>query len=150
MTHLTETLKNDVIDKETGLTEIETYFLDILFYDHAGDIPSAMTSAGFPRSVSPGTIARKLSKEIVQRSKEYLMAQSAKAAVTLTKVMVEPNIPGSAVAVKAAEAVLSRAGAKTEESVIDKAEQVIVILPPKDYSGDIPFLSKQPKVINHE
>ena len=50
MSQFKQFLKDDVIDKESGLSDKETFFLDILFDKHKGNFISAMKEAGFSLS----------------------------------------------------------------------------------------------------
>lgn len=134
MTHLKDELIRDVT-KDSGLTEQEEFFLDVLFDKCSGDVPSAMNMAGYPRDFSPSQVAKKLSKQIKERSKDYLAAASAKASYSLVKVLVDPSAMGAKNSIAAAKEILDRAGVKDDE-VIRLPDNAIVILPPKNKSDE--------------
>lgn len=135
MSTFKDLLVKDTTDAETGLSEIELHFLDVLFDKCGGDIPMAIIESGMPRNTSEIQVTRKLRKYITARAKDYLAGQTAKASIALMKIVVDPNLPGSKTAISAIKEVLDRGGAVKDEQLQIDAENVIVILPPKEYEA---------------
>lgn len=135
MTEFKELLKQDVT-KESGLSEQEEYFLDILFDRCGGDIKMAMNDAGYPKDASAMKLQTKLSKEIIKRSKEFLAGHTAKAAVSLMGVFSDPSAMGAKNIISAAKEVLDRGGVNKEEKTFELPDNAIVILPPKNRNDD--------------
>jgi len=135
MSQFKQFLKDDVIDKESGLSDKETFFLDILFDKHKGNFISAMKEAGFSESDSR-KVRAKLSKEIQKVSKEYLESETSRAAVSLSQVLEDPTQPGSKLLISAAKEVLDRGGVVKEDVLPTVSDNILVILPPKQTQSD--------------
>jgi len=131
MSELIESLKD-----EDGLDERERAFLDVLFDVCGGDVRAAMSEVGYPDTVSPASIRRKLSKEIQKRSKEYLIASSAKASISLVSVLNDPGGIGAKQIITASKEILDRASVVKEETPSAIEVRNMFILPAKDYSKD--------------
>lgn len=136
MSEFKQELLNDVLDKETGLSEREVYFLDILFDRCQGDIPFAMKESGFPKDYPVSKLRKKLSHEIAQASRDFLAGETASASFQLVKISKDGNMPGAGNAIKAINSILDRGGAVSIEAIQAKQPNVIVILPPKVYEDD--------------
>lgn len=120
-----------LINKETGLSEREEYFLDVLFTEGAGDIEYSMKLSGYPPSASVAQVRRKLSKQIKQLTKDYIVAQTPRAAMELVKVFRDPAVVGTQNILKAATEILNRGDVNKEEAQYEMPENVIILLPPK-------------------
>lgn len=121
---------------ENGLDERERNFLDVLFDEHGGDIRAAMETAGYHHSIPTSQVTKKLGKYIKDRSKEYLIAQTARAVVSLSGVLAEPTRPGSDTIIKASKEILDRGGVFKEEAVQVTEVRNMFILPAKQTEED--------------
>lgn len=117
---------------ESGLTLRERTFLDVLFDVCGGDIRAAMDEAGYHHSVSTNSVSKALGRQIRERSKEYLISQTARAAITLSGVLSDPTRPGNDSVIKAAKEILDRGGVFKEEAVQVTEIRNMYILPPKE------------------
>jgi hypothetical protein len=124
-------LSDTLIDPESGLNEREQYFLDVLFDLADGDFEYAMSLAGFPKNYPVSKLRRKLSKEIKQATKEYIVSQTPKAARGLMKVLTSPGTIGNKDILQAAKEILDRGDVNKSEDVIEIPDNVIILLPPK-------------------
>jgi len=121
-----------LINPDSGLDEREEYFLDILFTEANGSVAEAMKLSGYPKDYSITKLRSKLAKEIKQATKDYIVSQTPSAAISIVSVLTNPNEPGTANKIKAAENILNRGDVnKTEETGVIEAKNVIVLLPPK-------------------
>ena len=121
---------------ENGLDERERNFLDVLFDEHGGDIRAAMDTAGYHSSVPTSSVTRKLGRFIKERSKEYLIASTARAVVSLSNVLSDPTRPGSDTMIKASKEILDRGGVFKEEAVQVTEVRNMFILPAKQTEED--------------
>lgn len=124
-------LIESLINKDTGLSEREEYFLDVLFDKADGDFEYAMKLAGYPPSQSASTVRKKLSKQIKQMTKDYLVSQTPRAARELVKIFRDPSVAGAQNIIKVAENILNRGDVNKEEAKFEMPENVIILLPPK-------------------
>lgn len=132
MSDETKDLSLDYIDKKTGLTEKEQYFLDILFDKHRGNIRKAMDEAGFPKNTPTSTITNKLKDKIREMAEGYLAASTAKAVLSIDAVLDDPTAMGANTILKAAKEVLDRTGVVAPEAKERTIEKNIYILPAKE------------------
>lgn len=132
MSEFKQQLIDDVTNKKTGLTEQEEYFLDILFDKHKGNIRAAMDDSGYPKSIPTRKVTQKLKEQIVEVSKAYLSANTAKAVISVVGVLDDPTAPGQNTVLKAAKEVLDRTGVVKEEDQNKIIERNIFILPAKE------------------
>jgi hypothetical protein len=124
-------LIQSLIDKETGLTEREQYFLDVLFEEAGGDFEYAMKLAGYPKNYPVAKIRRQFSKQIKQLTKDYLVSKTPKAAIEMVKVFQDPSRVGTQNIIKVAQDILDRGDVNKEEAKYEMPENVIILLPPK-------------------
>jgi hypothetical protein len=129
---MVDDLTKDFTDKETGLTEKEQYFLDILFDVHKGNIRKAMDASGFPKSTPTSSITMKLKDKIKVLSEAYLTASTAKAVMAIDGVLDDPTAMGANTILKAAQQVLDRSGVVAPEVGPKEIIKNIIILPAKD------------------
>lgn len=129
-------LKEDFTNKETGLTEMEQYFLDILFDFHKGNIRKAMDAAGFPKSTPTSTVTIKLKDQIKKLAEAYLAATTAKAVMSIDNVLDDPTAMGANTVLKAAKEVLDRTGVVAPEEKQQQTVRHVIILPEKDSDDD--------------
>ncbi len=135
MTHLKETLEQDVLTPE-GLSERDQHFLDILFDECKGDVRAAMTQSGYSPKIPTSAITKRLKNEIQERSKVFLATSTAKAVISLVDVINDPNIPGTKNILTAAKEILDRGGVNKEETINLQQEQNMFILPAKESVED--------------
>lgn len=136
MSEFKEELAADVTN-DNGLTNKDEAFLDVLFDKCKGDIRRAMDMSGFPKDMPTSAITKRLSNQIKERSKEFLVSNTAKAVIGLTDVMNDPTAPGNKVLVTAAKEILDRGGVFKEETLTVQSEQNMFILPPKQSQEDL-------------
>lgn len=136
MSNLEESINNSLpslINPDTGLSEREEYFLDILFDQANGDIPYAMKLAGYPTDTSANQLRKKLAREIKEATKNYLISQTPGAAVHLSKILREPTLPGAKNVIDAAKQILDRGDVVQDTNKTNELPRnIIVLLPPKD------------------
>lgn len=125
---LSEHLKNDVTN-ENGLLLQEQEFLDVLFEECQGNIREAMTKAGYAKSVPASVLTRKLQKEIKQRSEDYLIANTPRAAISMVSALNDGNVPGLKNSLMAAKEILDRGGVYKKEDTVKTETKNIFILP---------------------
>ena len=115
------------------LTDLQEAFLDHLFSEAEGDIRKAMDLAGYGKGTPQKDVLIPLAEEISQRSIQALSSSSAKAVFSLVSVLNAPHQNGASNRIKAAGAILDRAGIqkKTEDVSIKLPDHGIVILPAK-------------------
>lgn len=119
------------VNKE-GLTDRETLFLEVLFNEAGGNVRKAMTMAGYSTNEPTSKIVKKLNKEIVNRTKDYLAAHGPQAMMAILSVLSDPNRPGNKDLLSAAKDVLDRAKIGTPNSDTNTTpEKNIFILPEK-------------------
>lgn len=117
---------------ENGLTDKDRAFLDLLFDQCGGDVRRAMDLSGFHKETPTSEITKRLSKHIRERTKEYLQANSGKAALSIVDVLRDPSAPGQKNVLVAAKEILDRGGVFKEEQPQVIEHRNMFILPPKD------------------
>ena len=119
--------------KDKELTEKQSAFLEALFAEVEGDVRAAMDAAGYSRTTPASVILESLHDEIVDRSRRYIAAHSAKAAMAMVGALKSPATLGIQNKLRAAEQLLDRAGVvkqdKLEVSVGDSGG--LFLLPAK-------------------
>jgi hypothetical protein len=135
MSEFKDELKADTLNEE-GLTLQEAAFLDILFDKMKGNVRAAMDEVGYPKSASTNSVSKKLSKQIKERSKTYLISNTAKAVIGLSDVLTDPSMIGAKTLISAAKEVLDRGGIFKEEAPQVQEIRNMFILPAKDASPD--------------
>lgn len=131
------------ITTESGLSLKEQNFLDVLFEVAGGDVRRAMDLSGFPKDMPTSSVVKKLNKYIKEASKDFLIASSAKAAMSLVQVLNDPTAPGVKNIIPAAKEILDRGGVFKEEAPQISEVRNVFILPAKN--TDV-----EPIVIDHE
>lgn len=121
---------------EDGLDERERNFLDALYDECSGDIRKAMDLVGYHHSVPVSAVTKKLNKFIKDRAKEYLVASTARAVVSLSSVLSDPTRPGSDTMIKASKEILDRGGVFKEEGIHVTEVRNMFILPAKDRNDE--------------
>jgi hypothetical protein len=121
----------DVTDSD-GLTNKDRAFLDVLFDEHGGDVRRAMDAVGYSKSTPTSHITKKLGKHIKERTKEYLLSNTGKAAISIVNVLTDPSAPGQKNSLAAAKEILDRGGVFKEEAPQITEIRNMFILPSKD------------------
>lgn len=142
-------LIEQITNKETGLTEREEAFLDVLFDSCNGNVKEAMKEVGYPSGTPVSHVTKKLQKEIRERAKEYLTSASAVASINLVNVLLDPNQVGAKNIIAAAKEVLDRSGVYKEEAPQITEVRNMFILPPKDERNDL-IIEHNPKEFTEE
>lgn len=121
---------------EKQLTEKQELFLEKLYSDQCkGNVGKAMVAAGYDTdSYKPHQIIKALSKQILERTEEWLAANSAKAGMAVTDIIDAPAVLGAKAKLNAASTLLDRVGISKREKLDINAQGVggIFILPPKN------------------
>lgn len=141
MSDLKDLLVQDTIT-DSGLTQKEEAFLNVLFDECSGNVRAAMDTVGYPKNYPTSALTKHLSLQIRERTKEYLISQSASAAINLTSVLLDPNRPGNGHIIAAARDILDRGGVFKEEAPKVTEVRNMFILPAKD--------KEEPLTIDHE
>jgi hypothetical protein len=106
-------------------------FLGYLGSEAKGDIDEAMKMAGYAPS-SKGHIVKTLKMEIIEVASDMLASNSIKAARSVVSLLDNPTNPGAVTILKAASAILDRAGVGGSGDVTVKVPQGgLIILPAK-------------------
>lgn len=129
MSEFKEELKADILD-ENGLTHKDNKFLEVLFDECKGNIKEAMKLAGI---TGPQTaVTKRLHKQIKELTSEYLIANTARAAIGIVTVIDDPNKPGNKDILSAAGMILDRGGVVKKEEVTVQEQNFMFILPSKE------------------
>lgn len=114
------------------LTDQQQTFLNAL-YASKGNIRAAMDEAGYAKSTGVHYIINALKDEILEVAKRVVAAHAVEAAFGAVDVMNNSAQLGAANKLKAAEALMTRAGVQKNEDTITSDVKHIVILPAKRY-----------------
>ena len=110
-------------------------FLEALYTPEvAGNLRKAMKQAGYGDNTPVSQVVKSLKDEIIELSKEYLAAHSAKASVAIVSVLDDPSALGTPNLIKAAESILNRAGVGSKDGSLELnvPDGGLVILPAKN------------------
>lgn len=125
-------------EKKKELTELQQKFLAVLFEPvenggAGGNVRQAMNIAGYSKSTTQQEVLRSLSDEITNLAVKSLSVNSGKAVFALLDVLNSPNSLGAANKIKAAQAILDRAGVakRAEDLNLSIPKGGLVILPAK-------------------
>lgn len=110
-------MTQDTKKPQRELTEKQKIFLDALMGEARGNIRKAMDIAGYAKESSVASVVNSLKDEMIDRAKNYMAANAMKASMALEDSLDDPNALGTANKLKAAQAILDRAGisGKTEK-----------------------------------
>ena len=117
------------------LTNLQKAFLEHLFSDQCkGDPLKAKRAAGYSENTAVTEVVASLKEEILAATRDYLAANSARAATQLVGLLSNPVQLGGQVILSSAKEVLDRIGVvKPEKSTVDISGGVL-LLPPKKES----------------
>lgn len=117
------------------LTNLQKAFLEHLFSDQCkGDPLKAKRAAGYSENTAVTEVVASLKDEILAATRDYLAANSARAATQMVGLLSNPVQLGGQTLLSAAKEVLDRVGVvKPEKAVID-ASGGVLLLPPKKES----------------
>ena len=136
MSEFKDLLVNDTIT-ESGLTLKEEEFLHVLYDQCKGDVRMAMDKSGFSRSVPISSITKKLSKHIKEAAKDYILANTGRAAISLVDVLTDPSAVGAKNIISASKEILDRGGVFKEEAPHVHEVRNMFILPAKDVEDEM-------------
>lgn len=122
------------MNNKVNLTEKQQTFLDYLFGQAEGDVRTAAELAGYANpEANAWRVAKTLTQQIIERTREYLATQAPKAAFSVGEIISGSDwAPGARDRLAAAKDVLDRAGVtKSERFEIDQQPSGLFILPPK-------------------
>lgn len=113
------------------LTELQTNFLSVLFEEAGGDLREAKRLAGYSEHTRVSDITKSLRDEIIDRTKEYLINNTPKAAFSMVGVLDGTVVLGVREKVAVAKDIMDRAGLLKSENVNLNSTGGVMILPPK-------------------
>jgi len=118
------------------LTEQQQKFLDVLFDQAGGDIPTAKKLAGYAETTSTTHIIKGLKEEIIDATQTYLSRNAPKAAMAMVGALYDPTELGIRDKMQAAKELLDRTGlVKTEKTQVE-AKGGVMLMPPKQMDED--------------
>lgn len=114
------------------LTEKQKLFLEYLFHpDNKGSAYKAKIMAGYAPEYATSSIIKSLKDEILEATRDFMVANGPKAALAISSAIDEPDALGIKYKLTAAKDILDRAGiVKTEKMEI--ATSGLFILPMKE------------------
>lgn len=123
-----------------GLTDKQKDFLEHLFSEEClGNVRAAMKAAGYSKYTSQKEVLTPaVASKVSELAKNYIAANSLKAAVATVDVLDSPTTPGNRERLKAIEILLDRAGVIKKESVTvetDKPLLTIMMPPMRELEG---------------
>lgn len=123
---------------QTSLTQQEQDFIDFLFDGEQMRHPNeAKVMAGYPQDYPVLKIVRKVNEALVQKYDDYLALYAPKGLAGLMEVLNSPEVPGSALKLKAVIELLDRAGVtRKEKSEQVQAQQSYIFMLPNKASID--------------
>lgn len=113
------------------MTDKQKLFLDHLFGDAKGDIRLAMELAGYSSSTSSKEVTDSLSKEIEDRTRQFIALNGPKAVFTMLGVLTGEEILGVKEKIAASKDFLDRAGFGKVEKIEVDAKSPLFLLPAK-------------------
>ena len=118
------------------LTEQQQKFLDVLFDQAGGDIPTAKKLAGYAETTSTTHIIKGLKEEIIDATQTYLSRNAPKAAMAMVGALYDPTELGIRDKMQAAKELLDRTGLVKTEKMQVEAKGGVMLMPPKQTEED--------------
>jgi len=118
------------------LTEQQQKFLDVLFDQAGGDIPTAKKLAGYAETTSTTHIIKGLKEEIIDATQTYLSRNAPKAAMAMVGALYDPTELGIRDKMQAAKELLDRTGLVKTEKMQVEAKGGVMLMPPKQMEED--------------
>ena len=118
------------------LTEQQQKFLDVLFDQAGGDIPTAKKLAGYAETTSTTHIIKGLKEEIIDATQTYLSRNAPKAAMAMVGALYDPTELGIRDKMQAAKELLDRTGLVKTEKMQVEAKGGVMLMPPKQMDED--------------
>ena len=118
------------------LTEQQQKFLDVLFDQAGGDIPTAKKLAGYAETTSTTHIIKGLKEEIIDATQTYLSRNAPKAAMAMVGALYDPTELGIRDKMQAAKELLDRTGLVKTEKMQVEAKGGVMLMPPKQSEED--------------
>ena len=113
------------------LTERQQKFLDVLFDEAGGDIPTAKRMAGYSDNSSSTEIVKGLKEEILEATQMYMARNAPKAAMSMAGALYDPTELGIKEKMVAAKELLDRVGLVKTEKMQVEASGGVMLMPPK-------------------
>ena len=113
------------------LTERQQKFLEVLFDEAGGDIPTAKRMAGYSEKSSSTEIVKGLKEEILEATQMYMAQNAPKAAMAMTGALYDPTELGIRDKMSAAKELLDRVGLVKTEKMQVEASGGVMLMPPK-------------------
>ena len=118
------------------LTERQQKFLDVLFDEAGGDIPTAKRMAGYSDNSSSTEIVKGLKEEILEATQMYMARNAPKAAMSMAGALYDPTELGIKEKMVAAKELLDRVGLVKTEKLKVEARGGVMLMPPKAPAED--------------
>ena len=118
------------------LTERQQKFLDVLFDEAGGDIPTAKRMAGYSDNSSSTEIVKGLKEEILEATQMYMARNAPKAAMSMAGALYDPTELGIKEKMVAAKELLDRVGLVKTEKLTVEASGGVMLMPPKAPAED--------------
>ena len=118
------------------LTERQQKFLDVLFDEAGGDIPTAKRMAGYSDNSSSTEIVKVLKEEILEATQMYMARNAPKAAMSMAGALYDPTELGIKEKMVAAKELLDRVGLVKTEKLKVEASGGVMLMPPKAPAED--------------
>ena len=114
------------------LTDKQKKFLDVLFEDEGGDIPTAKRLAGYADATSSTEVVASLKEEIIDATHMYMARNAPKAAMSMVGALYDPTELGIRDKMAAAKELLDRTGLVKTEKVQVEAKGGVMLMPAKN------------------
>lgn len=114
------------------LTEQHKKFLEVLFDEAKGHIPTAKRMAGFSVNYPTRQLTNYLKEEIIEATQLYIAMNAPKAAMAVVDGIMDPTELGIKEKINAAKDLLDRAGLVKTDKVQVESTNGVMILPAKD------------------
>jgi hypothetical protein len=114
------------------LTDKQKKFLDVLFEEAGGDIPTAKRLAGYADTTSSTEVVASLKEEIIDATHMYMARNAPKAAMSMVGALHDPTELGIRDKMAAAKDLLDRTGLVKTEKVQVEAKGGVMLMPAKN------------------
>ena len=119
------------------LTDKQKKFLDVLFEEAGGDVPTAKRLAGYSDATSSTEVVASLKEEIIDATHMYMARNAPKAAMSMVGALYDPTELGIKEKMVAAKDLLDRAGlGKVDKVDVTSSSGGIFYLPPKEGTNE--------------
>lgn len=118
------------------LTDKQKKFLDVLFEEAGGDVPTAKRLAGYSDATSSTEVVASLKEEIIDATHMYMARNAPKAAMSMVGALYDPTELGIRDKMQAAKELLDRTGLVKTEKMQVEAKGGVMLMPAKNPAED--------------